>query len=282
MTERAIAFDFDGTLLDTGLDKGVHVLYAAWVVCYHHGYRQFLHPDDPIPDIERMLAAYCLYPGAPRFEQLSAVVNAAVTGRTHAISDPGELNLETGLAARYEEIRRAYNVLYSSLNDTAARMYWRPFPSVKSTLAQLSGSYDLFIASGVVQDLLDLDFALHQFEHGLFCGIFGSDHAGTRNKGVVLSEITARGYRDVLFVGDSTKDQEYAVQAGVRFLRIKDNEDFNRMAAGDPFDLPDDKNPWTFTPDELQFFRDKTAYLLRAFCSGDPLGNREICEWINR
>ena len=33
MKDRAIAFDFDGTLVHSGYDKCVHIMYAAYVAC---------------------------------------------------------------------------------------------------------------------------------------------------------------------------------------------------------------------------------------------------------
>ncbi len=281
MTNRAVVFDFDGTLLDTGPDKGVHVIYSVWVACFSHGFKAFLHPNDPGSDVEKMIKAYAGYPGAPRFEQMSAVINALVNDRYEAVADPADMGLDHELSACYEPIKREYNTLYSGLNDTAARSYWRPFPLAKETAAQLERNYDLYIASGVVQELLDIDFDHHKFSRELFRGVFGSDDGGTRNKGVVLAEIKANGYEDILFVGDSTKDQEYAIHAGVRFLRIRGNTDFNRLLSPGPFALADEKEPWSYSSEELEFFRKKTTHILCALSSGNPLKNEEICRWIN-
>ncbi|MBT3273759.1 MAG: HAD family hydrolase [Spirochaetales bacterium] len=281
MKNRAVVFDFDGTLLDTGPDKGVHAIYSVWAACLSHGFKTFLHPDDPGSDVEKMLKAYAGYPGAPRFEQLSAVINALVNDRYEAVADPADLGLDRELSACYEPIKREYNALYSGLNDTAARSYWRPFHSAKETVAQLEKNYDLYIASGVVQELLDIDFNHHKFDRELFRGIFGSDDSGTRNKGVVLNEIKRDGYQDILFVGDSTKDQEYAIHAGVRFLRIISDADFERLLSPGPFALADEKVPWSYSAKELEFFQVKTTHILRALSSGNPLKNEEICGWIN-
>lgn len=72
---KAIAFDFDGTLIQGGLDKGIHILYSSWMACYNTGYRKYLNPENPAQNVDIMLSAYFNYPGPPRFQQLSAIVN---------------------------------------------------------------------------------------------------------------------------------------------------------------------------------------------------------------
>jgi FMN phosphatase YigB (HAD superfamily) len=47
MKDKAIAFDFDGTLVHSGSDKSVHIMYAAYRACASTGFRRFLHPRDP-------------------------------------------------------------------------------------------------------------------------------------------------------------------------------------------------------------------------------------------
>jgi hypothetical protein len=74
MHDRAIAFDFDGTLVHSGVDKCVHIMYAAYAACATTAFRCFLRCGDPGRDVERLLRALLRYPGAPRFQQLAAGV----------------------------------------------------------------------------------------------------------------------------------------------------------------------------------------------------------------
>lgn len=282
LKDNAIIFDFDGTLIRGGQDKGIHLMYAAWVACYESGFRQYLHPDGLGKDIDRLLRAYLKYPGAPRFQQFTAFVNSLINDNPIAIDDPTELNISQELLLHYEDIRNTYNRIYSSLNDVAAEKYWRPFPSVKETLISLAKEYDLYIASGLPQNLLELDFAHHGFNRALFLGILGSDEKGGSDKGKILKEIKARGYKEMLFVGDSTKDLEYAAIAKVNFFRIKDDSDYYRLLKILPEGMPDENQPWTFTKEEIEFLRKTTRYLLEAYCSGKPMLPEEITDFINK
>jgi hypothetical protein len=77
----AIVFDFDGTLIKNGKynnDKSIHIMYASWVSCYENKFREFLQSDNIKSDVFHMSRAYMHYPGAPRFQQLAAIVNALV------------------------------------------------------------------------------------------------------------------------------------------------------------------------------------------------------------
>ena len=277
----AAVFDFDGTLVDGGPDKGVHLLYAAWVACFECGYAEYLHPDELEVDVERMLAAYQRYPGAPRFEQLSAVVNGLLNATYEAVDDPAALGVSAELQRRYPELRDRYNELYSRLNDVAAREFWRPFPSAGKTLERLHRDFDLYVASGVVQSILEEDFDHHGFDRRLFTAVLGSDTAGGRDKGVILASIKARGYREVLFVGDSPLDQEYAKAAGARFFRISGDGDFDRLLRALENGIPDDSEPWSFSERELAFYRTMVGGLLRAYRDGEALRDEEICRRIH-
>lgn len=265
--DRAIAFDFDGTLVRSGMEKGVHILYAGYVACDRTAFRRFLHPADPAPDIRRLLAALLRYPGAPRFEQLSAMVNSLVHGRAEA-AGPDALGLEPALAAEYPALTREYDRFYSALNEAAAASYWKAYPEAGPALGELGRRFDLYIASGVVQEILERDMALHGFAADRFVAAWGSDARGTRDKGAMLAAIRARGYRDTLFVGDANRDLEYARAAGVKFFRIREGSDFERLIRLARAELPDEPDPWAWTEEETRFFLDSALELAVRYRSG--------------
>ncbi len=279
--ERAIVFDFDGTLVCGRQDKGTHLMYSAWVACYESGFREFLHPDALSEDVDRLLRAYLTCHGAPRFQQLTVFVNALINNMPVAFKTPAELNISQGLQARYEDVRTTYNAVYSSLNDAAAETYWRPFPSVKDTLGSLAENYDLYIASGLPQDLLKQDFVYHDFDHAHFLSIFGSNTTGGSDKGDILKRIKAQGYKEMLFVGDSTTDLGYASAAHVNFFRIQKDADFQRLLSMVPEGMPNEDQHWTFTPGEVDFFKRTATYLIEAYCSGKSLSAKEMTDFIN-
>jgi phosphoglycolate phosphatase-like HAD superfamily hydrolase len=282
LKNKTIIFDFDGTLIRGGQDKGIHLMDASWVACYQAGFRKFLHPDALDEDIDHLLRAYLKYPGAPRFQQFTAFLNSLINNNPTAVDDPAKLKISQELLSCYEHVRNTYNTIYSSLNDAAAEKYWRPFPSVNDALSSLANEYDLYIASGLPQNLLEQDFIHYNFDHSLFLGIFGSDKKGGSNKGEILKRIKAKGYRETLFVGDSTKDLEYAVVANVKFFRIKDDSDYHRLLNILPKGMPDENQPWTFTREEIEFLRMTTKHLLEAYCSGKPLSPEKITDFINK
>ncbi len=279
--DKAIVFDFDGTLIRGGHDKGIHLMYAAWVACYEAGFKEFLYPDALDGDIDRLLHAYLKYPGAPRFQQFTAFVNSLINDNPTPVDDPVELHLSRELQSHYEDVRNTYNTIYSSLNDAAAKKYWRPFPSVKDALSSLAKRYDLYIASGLPQHLLEQDFIYHSFDRSLFLDILGSDKKGGSDKGEILKKIKNKGYKEILFVGDSTKDLEYAIITEVKFFRIKDDADYHRLLDILPEGMPDENQPWTFTKEEVDLLKITTRYLLEAYCSGNPMSPEAITDFIN-
>jgi len=260
----AIAFDFDGTLINSGLDKGIHIMYAVWSAFRENGIGHYLHPEDIKTDIDRMLAAYILYPGAPRFQQLSALSNSLINQEADSVDEADLSVFPDDAAAVYPNIKSSYNRIYSRLNDTAAELYWRPFPAVPETLRKLAQSLDLYIASGVTEDLLFGDLERHSIDKNLFRGIFGGNLRGGADKAELLRGIRDRGYPGLLFVADSNRDLIYARQAGACFFRIRENEDFNRLTRSLENRLPDETENWTFTTEELDFFRRKTQTILQS------------------
>ncbi len=284
LTTKAIAFDFDGTLVrsgKTGLDKGIHIMYAAYLACYACGFRKYLHPENPEKDTERMLRAYLRYPGAPRFKQLAAIVNCLVNDIPEAVADATSLGISKELQAEYTEVRERYNSLYSELNDIAAERYWNPFPSVKAALATLAKDYDLYIASGVTQDILEKDMLHHGFDCSLFKEIHGGNPAGGSDKGEILKNISAKGYTEVLFIADSNLDLVYAKQAEAKFYRIRSDEDYSRLLDTIPAGFPNEADSWDFTEEEKKIFFDKTIHLINAFLEGKALSKTAATEWIN-
>ncbi len=282
MKSTAVAFDFDGTLIRGGPDKGIHILYAAWVACRENGFQEAVHPDNLSLDLERMTRAYLRYPGAPRFQQLSAIVNCLLNDQPVAVSLPAQLGIRPELQKAYENLSRHYNDLYSALNNVAARKYWAPYPRVKDTLREISVRFDLYIASGVTQEILENDFTCHGFDRALFQEVWGGNTQGGSDKGEILLRIKTRGYASLLFVGDSIKDLEYARLAGANFFRIQSDDSYRELLQALRSDrLPDEQTPWNYTPEQIELYLHKTRRPLEACVAGTPMSAEQICDWIN-
>jgi phosphoglycolate phosphatase-like HAD superfamily hydrolase len=129
-------------------------------------------------------------------------------------------------------------------------------------LKTLSRTFDLYIASGVTEDILQEDIKHHNFDRSLFCGIYGGNNKGGSDKASILKKIKLSGYRDILFIGDSTKDLEYAIEAGAKIFRIKENNDYIRLLSDLGEDFPNEPNKWSFTEKDINFFKQKTLFLL--------------------
>ncbi len=279
----AIAFDFDGTLIRGGWDKGVHILISAYTACRECGFSEYVRPEHLERDLLRMARAYMNYMGSPRFQQLSAIVNALLHDVPTAVEDPAQLGLDAVHLERYEGVRQRYNALYSELNDTAARLFWRPYPSAKETLARLAPEFDLYIASGVLQELLDADLDRHGFDRNLFAGIWGSSRTGGMDKGEILVHIRKQGYREVVFCGDSNKDCEYSRRAGVRFFRIRHDASYRELLdSARRREWPPDPEPWEEGPELASFLIEKARRPLRALIEGHPMTAEAISQWINQ
>jgi phosphoglycolate phosphatase-like HAD superfamily hydrolase len=280
----AVAFDFDGTLTHNGklnIDKAVHIMYASWVACHENGFESFLHPRRLTSDVFQMCRAYVRYPGAPRFQQLAAIVNALVNRRYDAVDAFEGLGLPECYRAGYEGVRTRYNTLYSTLNNVAAARYWKPYPSAKPVLRALSRAYDLYIASGVTQDILEEDLTRYRFSHALFQGVYGGNAKGGSDKGEILRGIRARGYERVVFVADSNKDLEYAQAGGVEFYRIRNDGDFARLPGALARRQPA-MRPWPFSVAEYRFMRETTRQLLEHYTAARPMTPKQVTQWINR
>ncbi len=281
MKKSAIVFDFDGPLVSSGWDKAIHILFSSFVACWDTGFRKFLHPDNLEIDINKMIHGLVKYPGAPRFQQLSAVVSCIVRNIPEAVKNPCELGVDEELQKEYEKLQKRYNEFYSGLNEAAARLFWRPLPSVKKVIELLSKDYDLYVASGIIQEILERDFDHYNFDRKLFSGIRGSDSAGTIDKAEILKQIKNNGYQDVLFIGDSSRDLEYAKKAGVRFFRIRTEDDYARLMNQIKDGLPDEQNVWEYTVQELAIIKSKVLFLMKAYASGKRPSYDELTTWIN-
>ena len=281
MKEGAIAFDFDGTLIHSGSDKGVHIMYAVYAACAATRFRRFLHPHDPRNDVERLLRGILGCLGAPRFQQLAALLNSLIHDRPLAVAAPDGLALDPDLAAEYDSVRRTYDATYTALNDAAAAKYWRAYPAALAILPMLAADSDLYIASGVPQEILEADLARHGYSHRLFQRIWGADRQGGGDKAEILGRIKVRGYQDVLFVGDANRDLEYARMAGVKFFRIRCAEDFTNLAVLVRRGFPNQTEPWTWTEAEKERFRSSTRRLVDALIAGQPLSPTEAADMIH-
>lgn len=281
MKDRAIAFDFDGTLVYSGLDKGVHVMYSGYAACAEGPYRRFLHPDDPGLDVERVLQALLDYPGAPRFQQLSAMANALIHGRPEAVEDPSDLDVPPDVLAAYPALKDRYNRIYNSINNAAAERHWKAIPEAQEAIRILAPDFDLFVATGVLQDVLEEDLARHDFDRSLLQGAWGADRNGGNDKGRLLQRIKARGYEAVLFVGDTNRDLEYALQAGVNFFRYRVPDDFRRLVDELKSGMPHEPDSWSWTEGDIEFFRSKTRRLVDALLADRPLSPAQITDSIN-
>jgi len=281
--DSAIAFDFDGTLIQNGplnLDKGVHIIFSTWYACRRTAFRKFLTAGGAALT-NRMVNAYIRYPGSPRFEQFSALVNALVNDVHSSVPSFDGFGLSEEYRSAYEESRQIYNRVYSALNDAAADHFWKPYASVKAFLKRMAGAYDLAIASGVTQDILEKDFRRHGFERACFTSIHGGNTDGGNDKGEILKALKRLAYRDILFVADSNKDLEYAKIAGVKFYRIRLDADYRCLGDMLPGVFPDEREAWDFEPFELDFLRAKSAHLIANYQDTDDLAFVAMSRFIN-
>ena len=280
----AVAFDFDGTLIRGGRfnnDKAIHILFSTWVACDENGMGCFLRRERLRADVWQMRRAYMGYPGAPRFQQLAAIVNALANHRYDAPASFEGFGLHERFRDCYERVRARYNELYSAMNNVAAEKYWTPYPSVKKTLRSLARDYDLYVASGVTQDILEKDFARHRFDARLFKGVYGGNVKGGDDKGQILARIRDAGYERVIFVADSNKDWEYAQIAAVDFFRIQQDQDFPRLLEAVKRRLPRGRK-WSFSRAELSFMGEKALLLLQRYLSGAALSPAQAVRLINQ
>jgi phosphoglycolate phosphatase-like HAD superfamily hydrolase len=188
----AVVFDYDGTLIDSRLIK---------VESYRRAVETVFSPP---AGSEKRIEESCLRTmGANRFLQLEDTLKTL------------------GLSAS-EEQRESWSRLYSSLNREALRRV-EEFPSVRRLLGRLKeAGCAVFAASGI----LEKEFLRELAERGLdrfFLEAAGGDKAG------FLRSLKARGYGDILFVGDTVYDRRTAEEEGVSFFRIDTDRDIRRL-----------------------------------------------------
>ncbi|MCM8765085.1 MAG: HAD hydrolase-like protein, partial [Candidatus Omnitrophica bacterium] len=213
--------------------------------------------------------------------QLSAIISCIIRNIAQAVKDPAEFGIDQNLQKDYEKLKQIYNNFYSSLNNAAAKLYWKPLEGVKDVIAKIAKDYDLYVASGIIQEILEKDFEHHGFEKRFFSGIFGSNPQGDMDKASILKKIKSMGYRDVLFIGDSRKDFEYAHEARVKFFKVKTGDDYNNLLLEIKNGLPDQIDVCEFTDEEIMRIRSKVPVLMKLYASGKRPSFEQITTFIN-
>ena len=191
MTRPVVAFDYDGTLVDSyEVKRGSYWRAVAEVLDLGPEHR---------PAVD---ASYARTSGAHRFVQLADT--AAALGRTVT-------------EAERDEFSRRY-----SAYNRAAEDHMREFPSVRMVLDTLRTRYDLVLASG----LPHLDLVADATRRGLtafFVAIEGGD------KGRTLDRLRAEGRAVRLFVGDTPHDEAVAAARGIPFFAVRGDADLARL-----------------------------------------------------
>jgi phosphoglycolate phosphatase-like HAD superfamily hydrolase len=188
----AIVFDYDGTLIDTMKIKATSYLEAFETVF-----------NGSTTAKEKILASHRRTSGAHRFIQLFDT-------------------LETlGLTATDEQ-RKNWSDLYSSLNSRALKDV-ALFPSVKQTLTSLrERGFQLFAVSGIPEEEFLGELSSKKLT-SFFVEAKGVDKQG------FLNSLEERGFRIVLFVGDTSYDEKAAADAGVPFYWVENDGDIRNI-----------------------------------------------------
>jgi len=186
-----IAFDFDGTLVDTyGIKRESYWRAVSEVLGLRVEQRDVVD------------ASYARTSGAHRLEQFRDTLHAL--GRT--ASD-----------LQREEFSRRY----SAYNDEAADQM-REFPSARQVLTTLRDRYDLVLVSGLPHEMLVADAHRRNLAR-YFIVVEGGD------KGRTLDRLRADGRRVALLVGDTPHDESVAASRGVPFYRVRGDADLARL-----------------------------------------------------
>jgi phosphoglycolate phosphatase-like HAD superfamily hydrolase len=198
----AIIFDYDGTLIDT---VGVKIASYARATIEEFGVDPAL--KSVITETQLKVG------GAPKFVQLEETLR--------------RLNL-TATPEQKQSWGRRY-VRYNDENTPRCP----EFPVVRQMLGTLQTRFDLFLTSGLPDDLLHADAARRGLD-GYFTGIQGGD------KPAFCLAMRQRGYRHLLLIGDGKYDEIAAREADIPFVFVQSNADlsavFQRITAAD-FDL---------------------------------------------
>jgi phosphoglycolate phosphatase-like HAD superfamily hydrolase len=178
---RCVAFDFDGTLVDSNaIKRGAYFEVLSQV-------------PGSAEVLERVLRDH---PGADRF---------GILGAAH-----GALAQRPGLPA----LARLVSDYSSLCEERVSRC--PALPGAVAALEALAGSHALYVDSATPADALERIVALRGWT-GFFRGVLG----GPRSKLENLVELARREHlapEQVLYVGDAPQDREAAAAFGCRFL----------------------------------------------------------------
>ncbi len=191
MPRPVIAFDYDGTLIDS---------YAIKRESYWRAVAEVLNlrdSDRPLVD-----ASYARTSGAHRFEQLADTTVSL--GRTVT-----------------EAQREDFSRRYSAYND-AAKGQMQEFPSVRSVLERLRSRFELVLVSGLPGPDLIAD-ATRRGLTPFFAHIEGGD------KGLALDRLKGQGREVMMLVGDTPHDQAVAASRQVPFFLVRGDDDLARL-----------------------------------------------------
>jgi phosphoglycolate phosphatase-like HAD superfamily hydrolase len=188
----AVVFDFDGTLIDTAEIKiNNYVQAVERIFGTGKGDREIIRASS--------IRTY----GANRFVQLADTL--------------ASLGLEAT-----DDQKESWSRLYSSLNSKA--MIDVPeFPSVREVLRELKNTdFSLFAASGVLEEEFIGEMTRRKLLD-FFSEAKGGDKLG------FLRSLKERGFRTILFVGDTEFDRRTAEEAGVRFYKVEQDSDIRAL-----------------------------------------------------
>ena len=188
----AVVFDFDGTLIDTAEIKIDNYVQAVERIF-----------GTGKGDREIIRASCCRTYGANRFVQLADTL--------------ASLGLEAT-----DDQKESWSRLYSSLNSKA--MIDVPeFASVREVLRELKNTgFSLFAASSVLEE----EF-IGEMTRRKLLDFFGEAKGG--DKLGFLRSLKKRGFRTILFVGDTEFDRRTAEEAGVRFYKVEQDSDIRAL-----------------------------------------------------
>jgi phosphoglycolate phosphatase-like HAD superfamily hydrolase len=188
----AVVFDFDGTLIDTAEIKIDNYVQAVErIFGTGKGDREIIRAS-----------GHRTY-GANRFVQLADTL--------------ASLGLEAT-----DDQKESWSRLYSSLNSKA--MIDVPeFPSVREVLRELKNTgFSLFAASSVLEEEFIGEMTRRKLLD-FFSEAKGGDKLG------FLRSLKERGFRSILFVGDTEFDRRTAEEAGVRFYKVEQDSDIRAL-----------------------------------------------------
>lgn len=180
---RAIVFDFDGVILESG-----DVKTEAFVELFaEHG-----------PEVQARVHAHHLENlGVSRFKKFSWIYENVLR------------------APLSDDDSKALGDKFSAL--ALEKVMTSPFvPGAREALIALAARYPMFVASGTPQNELDLIVARRELR-----SLFREVHGTPAEKPEILNGIMQRfslSAPEVLFIGDGTSDHKAAVATGVEFL----------------------------------------------------------------